>query len=87
MCKRCIAGLNKFWSHLNEKERSDLLMNATSFPMNDGEGTYQELKEMAERSGGDLDLAIAMANDDLDKAMQHAYEQDQKTLQDSKDKV
>ena len=66
MCQLCLDACKKYWPGLNVEDRTALLIGATSFPFASGEETVAQLKDMAERSGGDLDVALAIADEELE---------------------
>lgn len=49
-----------------------LLWNCTAFPFCDVNHTINQLKDMYQRSGGNVSVAVALAHQDLDEAMQEA---------------
>lgn len=72
MCQLCLDACNKYWPDLNNEERSTLLMGATSFPFASGEDTAAQLKDIAERSGCDLNKALAIVDEELEAAVAEA---------------
>jgi len=69
MCQLCVDAVRKHWPHLSDEEMHDLLWNATAFPFASGEHTAIQVEEMAVRSGGYLGVALALADEDIEKAM------------------
>ena len=69
MCQKCIDAVKKFWPDLPENQYSDLLWNITCFPFGDHNDVLSQVKEMAEKSGCNLDKAMAIANEQTKRAM------------------
>jgi hypothetical protein len=51
-----------------------LLWYCKAFPFCDVEHTKRQLKEIYERSGGNVSVAIALAHDDIDTAITEAHQ-------------
>lgn len=68
MCQKCTDAIKEYWPNLPEHKWSDLLMNCTCFPFGDHEQVAKHLKEMAEKSGQDLNRACQIACDEMDAA-------------------
>jgi hypothetical protein len=61
MCPQCLAALDRYWPGLSDVERHLLLWNGTCYPCGSGEQTAAQLKDLAEKSGGDLEKALTIA--------------------------
>ena len=72
MCQRCIDAVKRHWPDLPEVDYHRLLWNCTAFPVAPPEVIEQQVREMAEKSGCDLDKAIVIADMELSEAMTHA---------------
>ena len=72
MCQQCLDACRKYWPDLNDRDRSTLLMGATPYPFGCGRETAARLKDMAEKSGCDLGVALAIACEELDAAVAEA---------------
>lgn len=72
MCQLCVDAIKQYWPNLPESDYGDLLMGATSYPFSYGEQTALEIKEMAEESGCDLGMAMAISDTKLVAAMKNA---------------
>lgn len=76
MCQRCVDVIAKYWPDLPKEQWSDLLWGATAFPAGDHELIEQQVKEMAERTNCDLQMALAIADTEMDAAMRELRKND-----------
>ena len=85
MCKQCADAIEKYFPGISDKDKSDLLWNATAFPF-DAESVEQQLStlrnqidELKERPGftefnqgaNDVAIALAIANAEIDMSMRN----------------
>ena len=61
--------IQKMFPGATEEDAMHLLWTCSAFPCNGIEAATLQLAEMAERAGGNMDAAIAIAHDDLDRGM------------------
>lgn len=74
MCQLCVDAIKEHWPDLPSDQYDKLLIDATSWPFGCGEEVAADVEEMARRSGCDLNRAINLAEEDLDKAMEYSQE-------------
>lgn len=74
MCQKCVDAIKEYWPNLPEERWSDLLFNCTCYPCGDGDDVAKQVKEMAEKSGQDLNKACQIACDEMDEAMEKCNE-------------
>lgn len=65
MCQICVDAVKEFFPHFNDKQMSDLLWNCTAFPFADGGQIRQQIKELAEKSGGDMNECMRIADEEV----------------------
>ena len=85
MCQACVDAIREHWPDLPEDEYGDLLYSATSYPAGDAEQVVAQIKEMAERSGRDLGVAIRLAVQDTEKAARSRRSRDKGALNGNED--
>ena len=66
MCQQCLDACNKYWPHLTPEQRRELLWEATCFPFGCGGMVAEQLRKLAEQSGGDLKKALAIADQQME---------------------
>ena len=71
MCKGCQDLMNRFYPHLSDDDKMDLLMSATCFPFGGPEELEPQLRELRRRTDGSLNAAKAFADRSMSKA--HDY--------------
>ena len=54
MCQQCVDLVNRFYPHLSEDEKGDLLMSATAFPFAHPETLEKQLRQLRRRTDGTL---------------------------------
>ena len=72
MCEKCVDAVKQYWPSLPENQYGNLLYGATSFPFGDHEQVCKQVKELAEQTGCNLDQAIAIACEEMDREMKAA---------------
>lgn len=77
MCQKCSDAVKAYWPDLPESEYKTLLMGATCFPFGTPEQTSQQLRDMAHKSGQNLDLALAIASEETEDALAQMNQQEQ----------
>ena len=85
MCQACVGAIQKYWPKLSEDEYSDLLYSATAYPAGDAEQVVAQIKEMAQRSGCNLGVAIRLAVEDTEKAARSRRSRDKGALNGNED--
>lgn len=60
--------IKEAWPGLPEDEYPDLLMSVTSFPFGKAAKVIEQLTRMYRDSGGDVDKAMAIADDEMSQA-------------------
>ena len=66
----------RFWGPCSEQDAHDLLWGATAFPFADVRYTARQLRKKREQSKGDVNVALAIADEETEIAMQEIQEQD-----------
>ena len=80
MCEKCAAAVKKYWPDLPDDQYGTLLYGATCFPFGSPEQVEQHLKEMAEKTNCNLDMALAIADIETEKAMQEIRKEDEEKI-------
>lgn len=75
MCQKCVDLCNELMPGISLDEMARFLWNATAFPFANWEMQEQQIRSMVERSGGDIDKAIALACEDMDKEFEEYEKQ------------
>ena len=65
MCQQCVDALKQYWPDLPESQWWTLLFGGTCFPFGSGEQTAAQLRELAEKSGCDMERALAIADSEI----------------------
>ena len=63
--------VREIWGKCTEQEASDLLWMCTAFPAADVEHVKKQLVDIKEKSGGDYDRALAIADAEIGEAMRN----------------
>ncbi len=71
MCQQCADLMDRFYPHLDDEGKMDLLMSATAFPFAYPETLERQLKRLRKRTDGTLRGAQAFADRSMRKA--HDY--------------
>lgn len=71
MCLKCKKALDKYWPNITDEQKISVLWATTAYPFADADYTIKQIKDMAERSHGDVGLAYKLADEDMDRAMEH----------------
>lgn len=71
MCRKCADALTRHFPYLSERDSMDLLMGATAFPVADPVTINRQLFRLSLRTD-DLDVALAIADEELHAAMENA---------------
>ena len=61
--------VNRVWGECSEEQMDGLLWHCTAFPFVDVEELERQLVKVKEQSGGDYDVAMAQAEEQIDAAM------------------
>ena len=69
LAQEAFGRARKAWGHLSNDEFDTLMWNCTSYPFGDIESLTRKLYLVHLESGGNLDLAIKQAHDEMDEAM------------------
>ena len=67
MCQKCVDLCKELMPGISDKDMGRFLWDATAFPFADWDYQEKQIRSMVERSGGDVDKAIALACEDMDK--------------------
>ena len=70
MCQQCADLMNRFYPHLNDEDKMDLLMSATAFPFGFPDTLEKQLRQLRRRTDGSLDGAKAYADTAMTKVSQ-----------------
>lgn len=71
MCQGCIDVTNRYYPHLSDEEKCELLWSATCFPFGGPEHLEPQLKRLRKRTDGTVRGAQAFA--DRSMSQQHEY--------------
>jgi hypothetical protein len=69
MCQKCLDAVRQIWPNISDEERVTLLWGATAYPFSDPEYTARQLQEKFDQSGGNVGMALAIADMETDAAM------------------
>lgn len=69
MRQQYVDALNWYWPGLSNQERYELLWGATAYPAGDLDQIERQLCELADKSGGNLAKALAIADAEDEQAM------------------
>ena len=75
MCKRCALAVAKYYPHLSDTDRGELLMSATAFPFADPKYLIRQLRELRAKTDGTLEGAIGFAHAEMDRVWEETREQ------------
>ena len=64
MCQQCLDAVHKYWPGLSDEDQHAILWSGTAYPFATPEYTAEQLRELAEKSGGNLDMALAIADEE-----------------------
>lgn len=53
------------WPGIDDQGAHEILWNATCFPMGDAEMISKQVRDVYEKSGGNISLAIALVEDEM----------------------
>tara|TARA_B100001778_G_scaffold330827_1_gene334014 strand:- start:34134 stop:34388 length:255 start_codon:yes stop_codon:yes gene_type:complete len=67
MCQKCQDLVDELLPDISKEDLGRFLWSATAFPMAGCDILQKQIREMVERSGGDVDKAIALAHEDMDR--------------------
>jgi len=73
MCQKCVDAVKQAWPNQPESDYGTLLWNATCFPAGDAEMVTEQVQKMADWTGCDLGLALALADEMTERAMADAH--------------
>ncbi len=68
MCQGCVNAVQEVWGDLSDEARAYLLWNATPFPVGGPESVRAALIKAHKESGGDVGLAVYMAEKQMETA-------------------
>lgn len=70
MCRKCIKAVKKYFPKLKEsKDRAELLIGATCYPLGSAEDVTRQLRELVKNTDGTLQGALAYADAQMTRAM------------------
>jgi len=65
----CSDPVRRYFPDIPDDKYSDFLFQTTAFPFDTAENIAEQVKEMAEKSGGDWQRAMAIADEEMDAAL------------------
>ena len=69
MCRTCADVVRRHFPDIPVDKCVDFLFQVTAFPCTSVEHIVKQIEEMADKSGGDWELAMEIADEELDAAM------------------
>lgn len=68
MCQKCIDLARKYFQGKTDEDYNTLLWGATAFPFCDPDHLDGQLKDLAEKSSGDINMCLAIADAEIGQA-------------------